>query len=242
MNPSARRLPNRWVKGLGVVCIAFLGAAVLQCTPAEQPSHFIQKPMPYAPDALAPTISARTMALHFKRHHAGYAAKADRLAEGTAFRGKTPEEILQITAGDPKRRDLFNNAAQAWNHAFFWKCLKPGGGGEPDDRLAEAIDDAFGSFSAFRKAFLAAAGSHFGSGWAWLVQEGGKLKVLTTANADTPEAHGANPLFTIDLWEHAYYLDYQNRRAEYVEAVFDNLANWEFAEFRLKEEFKDRRD
>lgn len=192
--------------------------------------------MPYALDALEPCISAQAMDLHYNKHYAGYVKKAIALTSGTACGGKTPEEVIRMTAGDAAVAGIFNNAAQAWNHAFYFKVLKPKGGGEPEGRLAEMIDDAFGSYDDFKEAFIKAASSQFGSGWAWLVLKDGQLAIFTGGNADTPIAHDMLPLFCVDVWEHAYYLDYQNRRAEFVETVLDKLANWEFVASQLPED------
>lgn len=207
---------------------------LLQCGSKDGSAVLVKQPLPYAKDALAPTISAETMGFHYDKHYAGYVKKANRLILKGSFGGKSPEAVIQSTAGDPSRAALFNNAAQAWNHAFFFKCLKPGGGGEPGGVLAEMIAAEFGSFANFKKVFLTAAGDRFGSGWVWLVLEKGSLAVVTSANADTPLAHGLVPLFTVDLWEHAYYLDYQNRRLDFVSAVLENLANWDFVAAQLE--------
>ncbi|WP_319524043.1 superoxide dismutase [uncultured Desulfosarcina sp.] len=207
---------------------------LLQCGSKGGSAVFVKEPLPYAKDALAPTISAETMGFHYDKHYAGYVKNANRLVLKGAFGGQSPEEVIQATVGDPSKAAVFNNAAQAWNHAFFFKCLKPGGGGEPEGVLAEMIAAEFGSFANFKNAFLTAAGDRFGSGWVWLVLKDGKLSVVSSANADTPLAHGLIPLFTVDLWEHAYYLDYQNRRLDFVTAVLDNLANWDFAAAQLE--------
>jgi len=196
-------------------------------------SEITQEKLPYGDDALEPHISAKTIGFHYGKHHATYVAKANDLLKGSDLEGKSTEDIIKATAGKSDKAAIFNNVAQAWNHAFFWKCLKPGGGGEPTGKLADMIKESFGSFDEFKKEFAAAAAGQFGSGWAWLVLDGGKLKVMKTANADTPVAHGLTPLFTVDVWEHAYYLDYQNKRPDFVEAVLDNLANWDFAASQL---------
>ena len=221
---------NRRAPLLGVLCLAAILAA---CGPAERRPRFEQKPLPYAEDALAPYISAEALRLHYGTHHAGYVRAANRLAAGAALQGKSPEAIIRFAADKPRHAALFNNAAQAWNHAFFWECLTPGGGGRPAGPLALKIDEAFGGFDAFKEKFLAAAADRFGSGWVWLVMDGGKLEILSTANADTPLAHGLTPLFTVDVWEHAYYLDYRSRRVDFVAAVIDHLANWDFAASQL---------
>jgi len=188
----------------------------------------------YAYDALEPHISARTMELHHDKHHKGYVTKTNKAVEGGPLAKLSLEEIMRKTAADASQRPIFNNAAQAWNHAFFWKCLKPKGGGAPKGALAERIKASFGSYDKFRDAFLGAATGQFGSGWAWLVQSGEKLEVLSTSDADNPMLRGRTPLLTCDVWEHAYYLDYQNKRAEFVQAVLDHLANWEFATAQLE--------
>jgi Fe-Mn family superoxide dismutase len=207
---------------------------MVQCSGGGGTAIFVMEPLPYAKDALAPAISAETMGFHYDKHYAGYVKKADELTKGTGFAGKNAEAVIQMTAEEASSADLFNNAAQAWNHAFFFKCLKPGGGGVPEDLLAEMIDDAFGGLAGFQESFITAAKNHFGSGWVWLVWDGKKLAVVTSANADTPLAHGLVPLFTVDLWEHAYYLDYQNRRVDYVKSVLESLANWDFVAARLE--------
>jgi Fe-Mn family superoxide dismutase len=205
-----------------------------QCSKGGGSAIFVKEPLPYSPNALAPTISEETMGFHYDKHYAGYVQRANKLIAGRAYAGKTAEEVIKMTAEDPSKAAIFNNSAQAWNHAFFFKCLKPGGGGIPEGRLAEMINEAFGSFGAFKEAFLSAAKDQFGSGWVWLVLEEEKLAVVSSANADTPLAHGQTPLFTVDVWEHAYYLDYQNRRADFVEDVLDKLANWDFVTDQLE--------
>jgi Fe-Mn family superoxide dismutase len=183
---------------------------------------------------LAPHISAETMALHYGKHHHGYIEKTLRLITDTPYAGRSLVDIVKTAAQSDTDTAIFNNAAQAWNHDFYWKSMTPGGGGAPTGEIAKAIDAAFGSYQGFVDKFIFAATSRFGSGWAWLVKEGDKLKVINTANADTPLAHGLTPLLTIDVWEHAYYLDYQNRRGPYVRAFIDHLINWSFAERNLR--------
>lgn len=187
--------------------------------------------LPYASTALAPHISADTLGFHYAKHHQGYINKINALVENTEFAGRSLEQIIQQTAraGTPKESAIFNNAAQAWNHAFYWHSMSPKGGDVPRGDLLGKIESDFESFEKFKSAFKTAAASQFGSGWAWLVLENGVLKVEKTANADTPLARGRMPLLTIDVWEHAYYLDYQNRRADYITTWFDHLANWNFA-------------
>ena len=186
-------------------------------------------PLPYADNALAPVISANTIGFHYGRHHRGYLDNLNKLIGGTAFADMPLEKIVAATAGKADQTAIFNNAAQTWNHTFYWQSLRPGGGSEPPAALKQRIEAAFGSVDACRKELSAAAVGQFASGWAWLVADRGTQKVVRTGNADTPLTSGLTPLLTIDVWEHAYYLDYQNRRADYVNAVIDKLLNWEFA-------------
>jgi Fe-Mn family superoxide dismutase len=204
----------------------------------SETAPFSLPPLPYAQDALAPHISARTMTFHYGKHHQGYVNKVNAQVENTRYAGRSLQEIIQETAEkkDPGLAAIFNNAAQVWNHTFYWKSMTPGGGGTPKGDLLKKIESDFGNFSNFRTAFGETAASQFGSGWAWLVLDGGALKIEKTANADTPLAYGHVPLLTIDVWEHAYYLDYQNRRAEYIKAWLDHLANWEFATENFRKE------
>ena len=186
--------------------------------------------LPYRRSALDPHVSERTLDFHYGKHHAAYVTNANKMIEGTPLADKSLEEIVQVAAGDASKAGLFNNSAQVWNHTFFWNSMAPSGGGQPSGEIGKRIDADFGSYDQFREAFVTAATTQFGSGWAWLVEDGGKLAVTKTANADTPLVHGQKPLLTIDVWEHAYYLDYQNRRPDFVNAFLDHLANWEFAE------------
>ena len=186
--------------------------------------------LPYAKDALEPHMSANTFSFHHEKHHNTYVVNLNGLVEGTDLEGKSLEDIVAATAGNPDKAGVFNNAAQVWNHTFFWHSMKPNGGGAPTGDLAAKIDADFGSFDAFKDAFKAAGATQFGSGWAWLVVgDGGKLEVVKTPNAETPLTDGKTPLLTCDVWEHAYYLDYQNRRPDFLAAFLDNLANWDFA-------------
>lgn len=189
--------------------------------------------LPYAYDALEPHISRTTLEVHHGKHHRAYVEKVKTLAREVHLADQPLERIIQQTAGQDSHRALFNNAAQAWNHAFYWRSLRPGGGGEPRGEIAERVQTDLGGYGSFVERFAAAATGQFGSGWAWLVLDGNKLKVTQTANADTPLAHGQTPLLTIDVWEHAYYLDYQNRRADYAAAVIEHLINWDFANRNL---------
>jgi Fe-Mn family superoxide dismutase len=189
--------------------------------------------LPYAQDALAPYVSAKTMSFHYGKHHQAYVDNLNKLIAGTAWAGQPLEKIIRGTAGAADTAAIFNNAAQVWNHTFFWQSMKAGGGGKPTGDLLKQIEKTFQSFDEFKKAFLTAALAQFGSGWVWLVQEGGTLKIIKTANADTPAAHGQTALLACDVWEHAYYLDYQNRRKDFVEAFLESLANWEFADSQM---------
>lgn len=184
--------------------------------------------LPYERNALEPHISAKTLEFHHGKHHGAYVTNLNKLVEGTDLARLALEGIIKKTAGDAAAAGVFNNAAQAWNHTFYWKCMKPGGGGKPSGALAKKIDADFGSFEKFAGEFKNAGLTQFGSGWAWLVLKGGKLEVMKTLNADTPIAHNIKPLLVADVWEHAYYLDYQNRRADYLNAFVENLINWDF--------------
>jgi Fe-Mn family superoxide dismutase len=185
--------------------------------------------LPYDQGALAPVISANTLSFHYGKHHKTYIDTLNKLIVGTEFADMPLEKIVKASSGQNEQSAIFNNAAQAWNHAFYWKSLKPKGGGEPPAALKQLMDSSFGGVDACKKELSKAAVGQFGSGWAWLVQDGGKLKILKTSDAKTPLTDGPKPLLTIDVWEHAYYLDYQNRRVDYVNALIDKLANWEFA-------------
>jgi len=189
--------------------------------------------LPYADTALAPVISANTLGFHYGKHHKTYVDNLNNLVKGTDLEGQSLEAIVAATAGKADKAGVFNNAAQVWNHTFYWNCLRQNGGGAPPAKLAQMIDAGFGSFENFKKEFAQACVTQFGSGWGWLVADGGALKVVKTANAEVPSTKGQKPLLTIDVWEHAYYLDYQNRRADYVNAVIDKLLNWHFAEENL---------
>jgi Fe-Mn family superoxide dismutase len=189
--------------------------------------------LPYAENALEPYYSAKTIGFHHGKHHKAYVDNLNKLVPGTDLEGKSLEEVVLASAGNPQKAGIFNNAAQIWNHTFFWHSLKPGGGGKPTGALAAKIDQAFGSYQKFAEQFKAAAVGRFGSGWAWLVVEGGALKIVATPNAETPITAKQTPLFTVDVWEHAYYLDYQNRRPDFVQAFLDHLVNWDFANANL---------
>jgi superoxide dismutase, Fe-Mn family len=188
-----------------------------------------QPALAYAENALEPHISAKTISFHYGKHHAAYINNYNNLVAGTPLDSLSIEEVILQSASDPQKVGIFNNGAQAWNHSFYWNCLSPNGGGLPSGPLADKINLDFGSFDKFREELKNAAATQFGSGWAWLVLEKGTLKIVKTGNAQTPLTSGQTPILTIDVWEHAYYLDYQNRRPDYVGALIDNLLDWEFA-------------
>ncbi len=190
-------------------------------------------PLPYPDDALEPYYTARTISFHHGKHHKAYVDNLNKLLPGSPYEQATLEEIILATAGDPTKAGFFNNAAQVWNHTFFWHCMKPGGGGRPTGELAARIDAAFGSYEKFAEQFKAAAVGRFGSGWGWLVLDGDRLSIMSTSNADTPMTQGKKALLTVDVWEHAYYLDYQNRRPDFVQAFLDHLVNWDFVATNL---------
>jgi Fe-Mn family superoxide dismutase len=204
---------------MGGLCSTARAAAVPHVLPT----------LPYAENALEPIITARTIVFHYGKHHKAYVDNLNKVVMKTEFADLPLEKIITGTAGRPENAAIFNNAAQIWNHSFYWKSMSPKGGGEPPVALKQKLEGSFGSVDACRKELATAAVSQFGSGWAWLVLDGDKLKVIKTANADVPLTKGMKPLLTVDVWEHAYYLDYQNRRADYVKAVLDKLINWEFA-------------
>ena len=195
----------------------------------KEATPFALPPLPYPEDALAPVLSANTLRVHHDKHHRAYITKVNELVAGTEFEGQTLEHIILAVSGRADQAELFNNAAQAWNHAFYWSSMRPNGGGKPEAKLAAMVDAAFGSIDTFKQQFSDAAVKQFGSGWAWLVRDAHALKIVKTSNADLPLTKGQTPLLVIDVWEHAYYLDYQNRRPDYVQAVIDKLLNWEFA-------------
>ena len=214
-----------------VGALAFLALGDFSASARAAASPYSLPPLPYAMDALDPILSANTLGFHYGKHHKGYVDNLNRLLAGNELAGLPLEKIIAATAGQttPASLSLFNNAAQIWNHNFYWQSLRPQGGGEPPAELKRRIEASFGSVAACRQELAAAALAQFGSGWAWLVSEGDRLKVVRTGNADQPTSQGLKPLLTIDVWEHAYYLDYQNRRADYVNALLDKLINWEFA-------------
>ena len=195
----------------------------------ESGSPYVLPPLPYNDNALGAIVPASTIAFHYGKHHKGYVDNLNKLVAGTELAGMSLEKIITQTAGKADKVATFNNAAQIWNHNFYWRSMRPEGGGEPPASLLRMIESSFGSLDACKKELANAATTQFGSGWAWLVVDGNKLSVVKTANADLPLVRGLKPLLTIDVWEHAYYLEFQNRRADYVNAVLENLINWNFA-------------
>jgi superoxide dismutase, Fe-Mn family len=194
---------------------------------------FTLPPLPYPENALAPVISANTLSFHYGKHHKTYLDNLNKFVAGTEYEGATLEKIITDTAGKADKTQIFNNGAQVWNHTFYWNSLKPKGGGKPAGRIAQMIESDLGGFDQFKKDFAQAGVTQFGSGWAWLVAEGGKLKIAKTGNADNPLTKGQTPILTLDVWEHAYYLDYQNRRPDHLNAAIDQLLNWDFANANL---------
>ena len=208
-------------------CLLALGSLSTGIRAAEMP-HALP-PLPYPIDALDPVLSASTLGHHHGKHHKSYVDNLNRLLTGTELAGQPLETVILRSASQPTQAAAFNNAAQVWNHTFYWQSLRPRGGGEPPAELRHRLDEAFGSVAACKKELAAAAMAQFGSGWAWLVADGERLRVVRTSNAELPLTQALRPLLTIDVWEHAYYIDYQNRRADYANAVLDRLINWEFA-------------
>jgi Fe-Mn family superoxide dismutase len=190
--------------------------------------QFELKPLDYDYDALEPHIGARTVEIHYSKHHQGYLDKLEQAIGDKPLAKESLEDIVRKTDGS-----VFNSAAQVWNHDFYWKCMKPGGGGKPADDLEKLLSRDFGSLDRFRQDFAEAASNEFGSGWTWLVMDNGKLRVISTTDADTPLTKNLTALLTLDVWEHAYYLDYQNERDAYIEAFLDHLINWDFARENL---------
>lgn len=189
--------------------------------------------LPYEATALEPFISANTLGFHHGKHHQTYVTNTNNLIKGTDLEDASLEKIVLSSANNAEKVGLFNNAAQVWNHTFYWKSMKKGGGGLPTGAIAKKIEEDFGSYDAFAEAFKNAGLTQFGSGWAWLVLKDGKLQIMKTANGDTPMVHGLIAILTVDVWEHAYYLDYQNKRADYLDVFLKNLVNWDFANANL---------
>ena len=201
--------------------------------PAAATGPFALPPLPFAENALEPFISARTLSFHYGKHHKTYVDNLNKFTAGTPLAKLTLEEVIKETASDVGKATIFNHAAQVWNHTYFWNSLKPGGGGKPSGSVLTKIEKDFGSFDAFKKTFVETGLAQFGSGWVWLVSENGALKVVKTSNADTPLVHDQKPVLTCDVWEHAYYLDYQNLRPAYVQVFFEKLVNWDFVAANL---------
>jgi superoxide dismutase, Fe-Mn family len=214
---------------------AAIGAVPLLGAPAitRAAAPHVLPPLPYADSALAPVISSQTIGFHYGKHHKAYLDNLNKMVADSPMADMTLEQVIKATAGAADKAGIFNNAAQVWNHTFYWNGLRANGGGTPGKELLARIEKDLGGYDALRKELFTAATTQFGSGWAWLVDDAGKLKVVKTGNADNPMIRGLKPLLTIDVWEHAYYLDYQNRRADYVNAVLDKLINWEFVAANL---------
>lgn len=210
----------------GVALMAAFGGLVRPVSAATVHSLPL---LPYGESALEPVISAKTIGIHYGKHHKAYVDNLNKLIAGTELADLPLEKVIAATAGKADKVAIFNNAAQTWNHTFYWRSLRPDGGGEPPAVLKPLIEASFGTLDALKKELANAAVTQFASGWAWLVADAGKLRIVKTSNADNPLSQGLKPLLTIDVWEHAYYVDYQNRRADYVNALIDKLINWEFA-------------
>jgi len=208
--------------------MGFLIMTVFCAIANQNKAPFILPNLPYAIDALVPYYSKHLFELHHGKHHAAYVTNLNNLLPSSEFENKSLEEIMIATSGDASKAGFFNNAAQIWNHTFFWHCMKPNGGGAPTGEVAALIDSNFGSFAEFKKQFIEKATKLFGSGWTWLAIKDNKLTIEQTSNAENPLTKGLKPILTVDVWEHAYYVDYENRRAEFVEKFFDHLVNWDF--------------
>ncbi|MFA5157190.1 MAG: superoxide dismutase [Candidatus Omnitrophota bacterium] len=198
-------------------------------------SLFVLPALPYEEDALQPVISAKTLSFHYGKHHRGYVNKLNELVSGTEFVGLALEEVIEKTADKADKTAIFNNAAQVWNHNFYWNSLSPKGGGKPTGKIGKKIEADFGSYENFVQQFSQAGIAQFGSGWVWLIEDAGTLRIIKTANAENPISQkNGKAILVLDVWEHAYYLDYQNLRSDHLKAVIDKLINWEFAERNLK--------
>lgn len=222
------------VVGIGAAAAASYGGGLAAPSIARAAAPFTQPKLPYASDALAPTISTQTVELHYGKHHAAYFKALNDLVPNTPYAEMTLEEVVKASAKNEADRKIFNNAGQAWNHIFYWDQFKTGGATEPAGELKAAIDKDFGGLDAMKTAMVKTGGDVFGSGWAWLVHDGNKLSLVGTPGGDSPFARGGKPLLGIDVWEHAYYLDYQNRRADHVKAVLDKIVNWTVVGERMK--------
>lgn len=223
------RLNRRQFLSHAGIGLAGLALPIAMPALAQGAGPIVQGPIPYAEGALAPILSAQTVGLHYAQHHRTYVVRLNQLIAGTSYADMKLEQIVTRARRDRAAVDIFNMAGQVLNHNIYWLSMAPSGGGRPRGALAAAIDTDLGGYDKFRGDFAEAATGLFGSGWAWLVKEKGKLKIARTADGDTPQAHGQAPLLCIDVWEHAYYLDYQNRRGEYVNALIDKLLNWDHA-------------
>jgi Fe-Mn family superoxide dismutase len=222
----------------GVVRAAALGAAAVTIAKpylafGQAAGPFTQPPLPFKEDALAPYISAQTVGLHYGKHHKAYFDNLNKFTVGTPYAGMKLEEVMKASAGKPDDVRIFNNAGQAWNHIVYWDQFKPGGAKAPSGKLAAAIDKDLGGFQAMKDKLTEASVGVFGSGWGWLAQDGDKLTIMSTPGGDNPVAKGKRALLGVDVWEHAYYLDYQNRRPDHVKAVLDNLVNWDYVRDRM---------
>jgi len=224
MTPAISR--RGFLKTAAVAGLALMSGGL--AFPGKARAAFTPPPLPYPENALEPYISAKTVSFHYGKHTMGYFNNLNKLLEGNPLASLPLDKVFLKAASDPAQIGVFRNAAQAWNHQFYWKCMTPGGGKAPNGKVLDAINAGFGDFAAFREKLAEAAKTQFASGWAWLVEDQGALKVVKTPNAMNPMVDGAKPLLTIDVWEHAYYLDYQNRRGDYVAAFLDNLVNWDF--------------
>lgn len=194
---------------------------------------FVLPELPFGKNELEPAMSANTLSYHHGKHHQAYVDNLNKLVEGSSLAAMSLEDVIKAVVGDSAKAGIFNNGAQVWNHTFFWNCMKPSGGGLPSGAIAGLLNKNFGSYESFAQQFTQAGVTQFGSGWAWLVLIDDKLEVMKTSNADTPIAHGIKPLLTVDVWEHAYYLDYQNRRADFISAFLEKLVNWDFVNANL---------
>lgn len=230
---------RRFISGTAALSLSAVAGVAVGQEPrgaAASSAPFTLQELPWKPSALAPLLSTTTVDLHYGKHHAGYLANLNRALPGSRFENMTLQEVVRASAKDPDARAIFNNAAQVANHDFYWKSLAPNGGGKPPASLRESIEFAFGDLAGLKKEFLVNSASQFGSGWVWLVYDRSmkRLAVIKTSNADTPATSLLFvPLAVVDVWEHAYYVDYQNRRAEYAEAIFDKALNWGFVESNL---------
>ncbi len=216
-----------FLKSMCAIGAGVMAAGLVLPDPARA-AGFTPAPLPYPENALEPYISAKTVGFHYGKHTLGYYENVNKLVQGSPLASLTLDQVFLKAASDPAQIGVFRNAAQAWNHDFYWKSMTPGGGKTPNGKALDAINAAFGNFETFKQQLAEAAKTQFASGWAWLVEDKGSLKVVKTPNAMNPLVDGAKPLLTIDVWEHAYYLDYQNRRADYVTAYLDHLVNWDF--------------